>query len=101
MVSGDFEIWDHPHDIALRNLVIVHQIGSNLDLKLLSVQLPFAKTEYEPEQFPGLIYRQEINGRDAVCLIFSSGKCVITGCASFEDAEEAAETLAETLGDVL
>jgi len=101
LVSGDFEIWDHPHDIALRNLVIVHQIGSNLDLKLLSVQLPFAKTEYEPEQFPGLIYRQEINGREAVCLIFSSGKCVITGCASFEDAEEAAETLAETLGDVL
>ena len=47
------------------------------------------------------IYRQEINGREAVCLIFSSGKCVITGCASFEDAEEAAETLAETLGDVL
>ena len=36
LVSGDFEIWDHPHDIALRNLVVVHQIGSNLDLKLLS-----------------------------------------------------------------
>ena len=101
LVSGDFEIWDTPHEISLRNLVVVHQIGQDLDLKQLSVTLPFMRTEYEPEQFPGLIYRQDVNSQEAVCLIFSSGKCVITGCASFEDAEEAASMLADTLGDAL
>ena len=101
LVSGEFEIWETPHEISLRNLVVVHQIGQDLDLKKLSVTLPFIRTEYEPEQFPGLIYRQDVNGQEAVCLIFSSGKCVITGCASFEDAEEAASMLADTLGDAL
>lgn len=95
--EGGFQIWDAPHDISIKNLVVVDQIGEELDLKNLSVRLPFVKTEYEPEQFPGLIYRQDVNGTEAVCLIFSSGKCVITGCSSFEDADLASEQLVKTL----
>lgn len=101
LISGEFDIWDTPHDISLRNLVVVEQIGNDLDLKEISYLLPFTKTEYEPEQFPGLIYRQDVNGREAVCLIFSSGKCVITGCASFEDADLAASMLKTTLRDLV
>ena len=101
LISGDFETWDSPHEISLRNLVVVEQIGDDLDLKQLSYLLPFTRTEYEPEQFPGLIYRQDVNDSEAVCLIFSSGKCVITGCASFEDAQTAADMLATTLRDLV
>ena len=57
--------------------------------------MPFDKTEYEPEVFPGLIYR--IDEPKSVCLVFSSGKCVITGCKSEAEAEKATEQLIEQL----
>jgi transcription initiation factor TFIID TATA-box-binding protein len=44
-------------------------------------------TEYEPEQFPGLIYRP--SDFDAVLLIFATGKVVITGSKDLETAETA------------
>ena len=48
-----------------------------LNLNHLTFHLPFDKVEYEPEQFPGLIYR--LDYPKVVCLIFGSGKMVITG----------------------
>ena len=47
-----------------------------LNLNNLTFHLPFDKVEYEPEQFPGLIYRLDFPR--VVCLIFGSGKMVIT-----------------------
>ena len=49
------------------------------------------RTEWEPEQFPGLIFR--LKEPQSVCLIFSSGKCVITGNTSLTDAENAVKAL--------
>jgi len=96
--TGNFEIWEGDHDVQVKNLVVVDHLNQDdLDLKSLSVYLPFTHTEYEPEQFPGLIYRQDVNDSHAVCLIFSSGKCVITGCSSLEDAEIAAQRLRDLL----
>lgn len=84
-------------DIILQNIVVTHDYGEDLDLNTLVFYLPFDKCEYEPEQFPGLIYR--LDEPSAVCLIFSSGKCVITGCSSIAEAEEAAVLLNEELND--
>ena len=42
-----------------------------LNLNNLTFHLPFDKVEYEPEQFPGLIYR--LDYPRVVCLIFGSG----------------------------
>jgi len=98
--GAGFTLWPGDHEIAIKNLVVVDKLGDELDLKMLSVKLPFARTEYEPEQFPGLIYRQDVNGTEAVCLLFSSGKCVITGCSSFDDADLASKQLVDTLGDL-
>jgi transcription initiation factor TFIID TATA-box-binding protein len=85
--------------IQISNLVITTDYGSPVDLNDLVLALPFDKTEYEPEQFPGLIYR--IDEPSAVCLVFSSGKCVITGTKSPEDADEAADTLMDELRSYL
>ena len=57
--------------------------------------LPFDKVEYEPEQFPGLIYR--INDPNVVFLIFSSGRCVITGSKDYNEALEAEQILRDEL----
>lgn len=48
----------------------------------------------------GLIYRLG-GGLSAVCLIFSSGKCVITGNNSLEEAEESVEVLIKDLQEVM
>jgi len=88
-----------PEDIEISNLVITHDYEQPVDLNRLIISLPFDKCEYEPEQFPGLIYR--LDDPQAVCLIFSSGKCVITGTRSVEDSNRAADLMNADLAEVL
>lgn len=96
LTDAGFELWDFDQDsIEIQNLVVTHNYGNTLDLSELIITMPFDKTEYEPEVFPGLIYR--IDDPKSVCLVFSSGKCVITGCKSLDEAEEATEHLVEEL----
>ena len=85
-------------DPSLSNVVITHNMGQELNLANLTLALPMMRTEWEPEQFPGLIYR--LKDSSAVCLIFSSGKCVITGNTSLEDAQDAVNSLIADLKDL-
>jgi transcription initiation factor TFIID TATA-box-binding protein len=70
-----------------------------LNLNNLTFHLPFDKVEYEPEQFPGLIYR--LDYPKVVCLIFSSGKMVITGARTKSDFFEAVQFIQDELADLL
>ena len=70
-----------------------------LNLNNLTFHLPFDKVEYEPEQFPGLIYR--LDYPKVVCLIFSSGKMVITGARTKSDLFEAVQFIQDELADLL
>jgi transcription initiation factor TFIID TATA-box-binding protein len=49
------------------------------------------RTMYEPEQFPGLIYR--MRDPDVVILLFASGKLVCTGAVNEQMVYDAAEKL--------
>jgi transcription initiation factor TFIID TATA-box-binding protein len=49
------------------------------------------KTMYEPEQFPGLIYRMD--EPKVVILLFASGKLVCTGAKKEQDVYTAVEKL--------
>jgi transcription initiation factor TFIID TATA-box-binding protein len=51
------------------------------------------QTEYEPEQFPALIYR----GEEAVLLIFSSGKIVCTGLTDLDQISLAIDDITEQM----
>ncbi len=53
------------------------------------------RTMYEPEQFPGLIYRMD--EPKAVILLFASGKLVCTGATKEEDVHEAVDKLHKKL----
>jgi len=59
-----------------------------VSLNALSIGLGLEVTEYEPEQFPGLVYRPE--GIGAVLLVFANGKLVITGAKDVAETTEAA-----------
>ena len=65
---------------------IVCAVHCNFKLDLLGI-LNGAKGAcgYEPELFPGLMYRTDVGKYTMVFLLFKSGKCVITGGRSQRD----------------
>ncbi|MEE8402357.1 MAG: TATA-box-binding protein [Candidatus Hydrothermarchaeaceae archaeon] len=84
---------DKTSEIVVQNIVATASVGANLNLDAIAVGLD--NTEYEPEQFPGLVYR--MSDPKVVFLLFGSGKMVITGAKSREDAEMAADNIVESL----
>ena len=83
-------------EIEIVNVVSTFELDSNVDLNYLSINLGLENTEYEPEQFPGLVYRIE-NG--PVVLIFSSGKVVVTGAESSSEILDAVNTIRGLISD--
>jgi transcription initiation factor TFIID TATA-box-binding protein len=79
----------------VQNLVCTATFSNKLNLNALAIGLGLEQTEYEPEQFPGLIYRSPDLG--CVILIFSTGKAVITGSSDLEEVEAAADFLMKEL----
>jgi len=76
-------------EIKIVNVVATVNLGGSVDLLELyeSERGMRGRITYEPEQFPGLIYRME--GPRVVFLIFSSGKLVCTGAREEEDVHQA------------
>jgi transcription initiation factor TFIID TATA-box-binding protein len=70
-----------------QNVVCTAQFDDSVDLNILSIALGLESVEYEPEQFPDLIYR--LADRSAVLLVFANGKIVITGTSNVDTAENA------------
>jgi len=75
-------------EIHVQNIVASADLKTRLNLNAVALGLGFENIEYEPEQFPGLVYR--IKRPKVVVLIFSSGKLVITGGKTPEECEEGA-----------
>lgn len=84
------------NDFAIQNIVFTTSLGGSLDLNAVSIRLGFENVEYEPEQFPGLVYRPE--EASCVLLLFGSGKVVITGGQTEEGARDAVESVKTKLG---
>ncbi len=74
-------------EITIQNLVASTDLGSPLNLNTITVSLGLEKVEYEPEQFPGLVYRMDVP--KVVLLLFGSGKMVCTGAKKPDDVREA------------
>lgn len=83
------------HNFSIKNVVALGDLNSELELNELAIYLGLNNTEYEPEQFPGLIYRTD----DVTYNIFPSGKVVVTGCESIEEAESGFDNLVIKMGE--
>jgi transcription initiation factor TFIID TATA-box-binding protein len=83
--------------IKIQNIVASGNIGTDLNLNTLAMKLD--NTEYEPEQFPGLVYK--LKEAKATFLLFSNGKVVCTGTKSEEDVHKALDKLVENLKRVI
>jgi len=80
-------------EVYITNMVASADVGGGIDIIKASEVLD--NIMYEPEQFPGAIYRME--EPKVVLLLFSSGKIVITGAKKEEQIHEAAEKIRDIL----
>jgi len=76
-------------EVKIQNIVASVSLGGRIDLERAVSTL--GKTMYEPEQFPGLIYRMD--EPRVVILIFASGNLVCTGAKKEQDVYDAVHKL--------
>ncbi|MCH6586577.1 MAG: TATA-box-binding protein [Thaumarchaeota archaeon] len=79
--------------ISIENVVASATIEQRLDLKDITKKFP--DVEWNPDQFPGAVFRLK-NPRTAT-LLFRTGKMVCTGAKSEELARKAVKTVVQKL----
>jgi transcription initiation factor TFIID TATA-box-binding protein len=79
--------------IKLQNIVASIDFGRKFDLERIASR--FENTEYEPETFPGLVFR--LDDPKVVILLFVSGKGVCAGAKSVRDVNRAAQNINKIL----
>ena len=79
--------------IEVQNIVASANLRGTVDLERAAFLLE--NSMYEPEQFPGLIYR--MSDPKVVLLIFSSGKVVCTGAKKEEEVRRAVDNIHKLL----
>ena len=84
------------YEIIIQNIVASADLHSTLNLEAIALELE--NTEYEPEQFPGLVYR--LTDPKVVLLLFGSGKVVCTGAKTKSDAKLGVENAKDRLSEL-
>jgi len=82
-------------EIVVQNIVASSDLGAQINLNAIAITLGLENVEYEPEQFPGLVYRIDVP--KVVVLLFGSGKLVCTGARKPSDVEQAVERITAEL----
>ena len=80
-------------DIKIVNIVVSTSLEHDIPLEKMAATL--SNTEYNPEQFPGLVIR--IKEPKTSALIFSSGKVVCTGARTIEKVQESIKKIIKSL----
>jgi len=98
MKDAGIPCFDKPR-VAITNIVCSYDIGSNINLNKVVMSLNLENIEYEPEQFPGLVYR--LSDPKIVALLFSSGKIILTGGKNMDDIQRGLSFLEQKLGNIM
>jgi len=85
-----------PPKVKIQNMVA--SVTLDFSINLETIALTLENSLYEPEQFPGLIYRMAVP--KVVILIFGSGKLVCTGAKSEEEVHKAVDILIDELKEI-
>ncbi len=80
-------------EIEVQNMVASGSVGGKLNLN--EIVFKFENTEYEPEQFPGLVYH--LPESHITFLLFGTGKIVVTGAKSEKEIIESVYVLRDQL----
>jgi transcription initiation factor TFIID TATA-box-binding protein len=77
-------------------LVLKADLARELNLGQIIDRFPSETVEYEPEQFPALIYKP--NHIDGTATIFSTGKVSITGVNNKKSGKQIYNNLIDIIG---
>ena len=83
--------------VKIQNIVATSDLKKVLNLNSVAISLGLERVEYEPEQFPGLVYR--VKERNVVMLLFGSGKIVCAGAKEILDIDIALQEVVRELTD--
>lgn len=81
--------------IGVENIVASTQIEAKDKLNLEHIAYNLENAEYEPEQFPGLVYR--ISDPRVAFLLFGTGKIICTGARKIEEIHAALDKFKASL----
>jgi len=81
--------------ITVQNMVATWDTGHIFDLNAIMLNFGLERIEYEPEQFPGMVFR--LDDPKIVMLFFKSGKVVCTGAKSVKELERAVDIVGKEL----
>ena len=82
-------------EITVQNMVATWDTGHAFNLTAITLSFGLDRIEYEPEQFPGVVFR--LDDPKIVMLFFGSGKVVCTGAKSVEELERAVDIVGKEL----
>lgn len=84
--------------IKVENIIASVNLYKDLHLSSIANGLILKNVTYEPEKFPGLIYK--IGDSCVEVILFSSGKLVCTGATSIDEATESINKMEEKLSSI-
>jgi transcription initiation factor TFIID TATA-box-binding protein len=90
----DIPVYDN-YKVQIKNMVFTKNLKRTINLAKVALSFGLENVNYEPEDFPGLIYKT--TEPKATFLLFESGKIICTGAESNTDAELAYEKLERKL----
>jgi len=90
-IKEDFEI-------KIENIVASINLYKDLHLSSIANGLMLQNVTYEPEKFPGLIYK--LGDSCVEVLLFNSGKIVCVGAKSIDEATKAINEMEEKLSSI-
>src|SRR5439155_24685659 len=82
-------------EIEAQNIVASSDLGTEINLNGIAIALGLEKVQYEPDEFPGLVYTTDVP--IVVVLLFGSGKPACTGARKPSDGDRAVGKLPEGL----
>ena len=88
------KVYKNP-EMVIQNIVATSDLEGELNLSEVAMGLGLENVEYEPEQFPGLVYR--LKEPKVVMLLFGSGKIVCAGARKTEEVTLAVNRLSKEL----
>lgn len=92
-VMQDLLKFEYEPDAEISNIVATADLGTPISLKALVLELGMEQTEYEPEQFPALMYRDS----EYVVLVFASGKLLCTGLTNLDAVSDAIDSISSQI----
>lgn len=78
--------------------VFMESLDQMVDLETVMIAFGLENVEYEPEQFPGLVYRPP--SFEVTLLVFASGKIIIGGTTDRNQALDAVDHLRDQLSTI-